>query len=309
MTLLARVEAQLFAPSSARALGGFRFLSVGGLFLLYALYAPLSGHPDVADRRAWADLPAILYEPLWAFRWLGVGVPSSSWVAPLWWVWLLSLFTGAVGLWTRLSLVTAAAAGFVLVQLPHNFGQVTHTDAHVVLLLAVLACARCGDGLSVDAALRARKGAPEPAPSGDYTWPVWGARLVLVCVLFLAGLAKLRHAGLSHLTTDMTQRLLVNTLRYFPGVMTGPGAFIASSDGWSRLVMGGVIVVELVYPLALVSRRARPFVALSGVVMLVLIDRFFALRFAQLILAHVAWLPFVERSKGDEGEQPPAARS
>lgn len=292
MSLRARLEERLFAVDGAKALGGLRAVYVGGLFFLYAVYGPLTGHADVADRRAWADLPQVLYEPLWAFRALGLGPPSSAWVTPAWWLWLGALATSALGLWTRASLAVAAGLGFFLVQLPHNFGQVTHTDANVVLLLAVLAASRCGDALSLDAVLRRHRGLPAPEPSGEYHWPLVALRVVLVCILFLAGLAKLRHAGLAHVTSDATQHLLVNTLRFFPGVMTAGGAAIAQSDLLSRVVMGGVIVVELAYPLALTSRRARPFVAFSAVVMLVLINQFFALRFIQLIWAHVVWLPF-----------------
>lgn len=98
----------------------------------------------------------------------------------------------------------------------------------------------------------ARPGMP---PSWEYRWPLASAQFLLATQYFLAGTAKLVQVGPVWLSGDnFAQLLLIQASRQTivtPWALTLAGSPIAC---WSVAI--GTVVLELLWPLALVSRRA-----------------------------------------------------
>ena len=122
-------------------------------------------------------------------------------------IWKAALLLSCLGLFTRLSTATSFLLGAYLLGLPHNFGKTDHYDAVLVLILSIMACSRCGDSWSAHRLLSAsRRRAVERPVSGEYTWPIRLAQVMLSLVFFAAGVAKLRHAGLAWIASDKLYR-------------------------------------------------------------------------------------------------------
>jgi uncharacterized membrane protein YphA (DoxX/SURF4 family) len=150
---------------------------------------------------------------------------------------------------------------------------------------------RCGDALSIDALLRRRRGHAPAAPGWEYGWPVRAARVSLCLVFLAAGLSKLRHSGLEWVTSDHLPLLIqAMSLRRWreDGVAD---ALAPSPDLWRALAIL-TLVIELAYPLALVSVRARWVLIPSAVAMLAGFAVLMGPRFDTLALLNLAWVPW-----------------
>src|SRR5206468_2431299 len=103
------------------------------------------------DFSAWGTVSHDFWMPLplfTALQWRPLSPPALD-IAQT--VWRVALFLSAVGLFTRISTITAALLGLYLLGLPHNFGHTFHFDALLAITGLVLACSRAGDGWSIDA--------------------------------------------------------------------------------------------------------------------------------------------------------------
>src|SRR5215211_724723 len=130
-------------------------LFFAGVFLVY--------FPE--DFSAWGSVSPAFWMPMPLFTALHLEPMSSPALGLVQTLWQAALVCSAIGLFTRVSMVVAFAAGFYLLGLPHNYGHVFHFDALLVIAMGILACSRAGDALSIDAWLRGRA---RPAPSGEY---------------------------------------------------------------------------------------------------------------------------------------------
>ncbi|MDB5295795.1 MAG: putative rane protein [Phycisphaerales bacterium] len=194
-----------FAPESPLNLGICRVLFFGAEFLYHL--------PVRFD--AWGGVPGALFRPVWIFERLHVSVLPTTALLVVEIIWKLSLLLACIGLLTRAATAVAAVGALYLIGVTFSFGKVFHVGSIIVFTMGILAFSRSGDGLSVDALLRRRRGLPPAAPSGEYRWPVrmvW----VLVSVLFFnAGMAKVIRGGLDWVTSEnmavlMTQRHYMN---------------------------------------------------------------------------------------------------
>ena len=277
-----------FAPAWATDLAVCRALFCFGVLALYGgLGLPL-----------WAEVGPEFARPIKVLGLVSFAPLPGPWLEAAWGVWRLALVTAGLGLATRLSTAVAFGLGFYLLALPHHFGRLEHTDGVVVLLLGVLAASRCGDAWSVDAWLGrrwggdARRGKAEA--SGAYRWPVRMAQLVLSAVFCCAGLSKVINGGWAWVTSDTLATVLVKAQLRPAGF--GPivdwGAWLAQHKTLMVLSAAGTIVVELGYPVALFSRRAR-WVWLPGMVgLLIGIRLLIGPWFGSFMLAHVFWVPW-----------------
>src|SRR5207244_4528838 len=112
----------------------------------------------------------------------------------------------AIGLVTRVALVSSFTLGLYLLTVRNGFvGIRQHEDCVALFMLLILAAARAGDAVSIDAL---RRKAPPPA-SGEYQWPLRLMQCFLVFVLTSAGVSKLRHSGLAWPTEVFPSPLLV----------------------------------------------------------------------------------------------------
>ena len=271
-----------FTPSSPVDLGVSRALFFGGLLAWYAS----------EDFGAWGDVSPVFWEPVWLFDRLHLPVLPASAIRILAGVWRCALASAALGCFTRASSAVAFVLGTYLLAMPHNFGKLSHTAGAVVLILGVLAVARSGDAVSLDAW---RRGGRVPAAaSAEYTWPVRTAWLVLAMVYLGAGISKLRHAGLAWVTSDtLRNTLLVN--HYFQSVdqpLVSWGLVIAEYPGLCHVLAAGTVAIELGYPIALFVPALRLPLVAAGVGLLIAFRVVLGPAFLPLVICHVFWVPW-----------------
>jgi hypothetical protein len=252
-----------FVPGPAARLGLSRAIFCGVAFLFYLPH----------DFTEWATAAPAFWMPIQLFEELHIRVASSEVLFVVQTVWKISLATCALGVWTRLSTVVAAALGAYLLGLPHNFGATQHFDAIVVFALLILAVSRAGDARSIDAALRARRhgAVRQPATGPEYTWPIQAMWVMTALVFFGAGTSKLRHSGLEWAFSDNLRLLLMRGYYHVSDgdPLTSWGLIIARHSWLSRGFALSALAIETLYIAALFIRSARLFIALSGVLLLV----------------------------------------
>jgi hypothetical protein len=298
-----RWDAFWFAPDSGLDLAAARIAFFGGLLAIHG----------TRDMSAFGEVAPLLWDPVSIFRWLPQ--PATWMIQATQTVWRLALVCAAVGMWTRAATAVALVGGAFLLGLPQNLGAIRLDDTMVVPALCVMAMARCGDRLSVDRWLgtrRARAAGPPspPRPSGEYTWPI---RLVWVLMAMMygsSGFAKLRMSGLGWLTSDHLARLL---LQQHYGVEPPPlgawGLTIAASPALSHGLAAATLGLELAFPLALLSARARCLVVPAAYLMHVGIRLLFGANFLGLIVLYAFWVPWERLAAGGGAAWLPAARS
>jgi hypothetical protein len=297
-----RWNAFWFTPEAGLNLAVARIAFFGGLLAIHGTY----------DFSPFGEVSPVLWDPVSVFQWLPQPVAWVIEATQI--VWRVSLLCAAVGIWTRAATAVAFVGGAFLLGLPQNLGAIRLDDTMVVPALCVMAMARCGDRLSVDRWLTHRNrgiGPPSsPRPSGEYTWPI---RLVWVLMAMMyggSGFAKLRMAGLSWLTSDHLARLL---LQQHYGVEPPPlgtwGLMIAASPVLSRGVAAATLGVELAFPLALVSARARGLVVPAAYLMHVGIRLLVGANFLGLIVLYAFWVPWERLATAARAAWLPAARS
>lgn len=242
-----------FAPSAATNLGISRALFFGLMFSFFAT-EPFAG---------WADIPREFWSPQWPFKVFHIPVVPRDAMLLAEIAWKASLALACVGALTRLSTIAAFVLGLYLLGLRHCFGKLGAEDGVLVLVMAVLAVSRCGDAFSLDALLRARRrgrdpSAPleRPVESGEYTWPIKAAWLVVSLVFFNSALAKLRFSGVRWALSDNFSILLVQ--RFYGADPKSEFGLDLAQIGWlCKGLAAGALLLELVFPLVLVSRWAR----------------------------------------------------
>ena len=248
----------------------------------------------------WPTLPVSFGFPAPALGVLPLWLPSRGVLEGLEWLWLASLATSALGLFTRGSTATAFGLGAYLLWIPHNFGKLHHGDSVLILALGILACARAGDAFSLDA-LRSRRS--PGVRSGDYRWPLRMLRVLIAIVLVEAGLSKLLAGGVGWAASDNLSLMLVKAnYRAYVGVapVSSLGLELARHEGLCRLLAGATLLLELGHPVALVSRRAAAVLVPTGFTLLAAFFLLVVPAFYALLCCFVFWIPWRD-------QQPPVA--
>jgi hypothetical protein len=277
-----------FQPASASNLGFCRFLFVGLMFWLYR-------H---ATFEAFARVPEVFLFPHGYFAQFEVPIASAEVLGPMTLLWKASLVLGALGLFTRASLLLALVLSIYLLGLPHNFGKVNHADAVVVLVLLTLALSRCADAWSVDRLVRRfRFGrAPErdrPEPSGRYGWPIRTVWLIVSLIFASAGVAKLRGAGLAWMHPENLTTILVQHQYYYGGMApTRWGLTIGQHPAVVVLLATGTLLIELGMISAMFSPRARAVLVPAAIMMLGGFSRLLGVTFTALAVAFLFFVPW-----------------
>jgi predicted DCC family thiol-disulfide oxidoreductase YuxK len=279
-------DAFWFTPGPASTLGACRVLFFGSLFLW-------QWHHDFST---WGRFSSVLWMPVWLFDVTNIPAFPSPVIAAMQSVWKTSLLLGAIGLFTRPAMVVAFVLGTYLMGLPHNFGQTQHFDTLVVFASGALALSRAGDACSADALIAAAHGraAAPPRDDGEYRWPirfVWVAMALIFCA---AGLSKLRHSGLESIFSDNLARLLQRQQYHISDgePLTRWGLLVARHHVAARGLALASVSIELLYPLALFSRRARYVLAPAGLAMLLGIRLLMGPTFEQFMMCYVFWVPW-----------------
>lgn len=275
-----------FAPSSPTTLGVCRAVFFAGILILYA----------PRDFRELADFPPVFWTPVTLLKVLHLPLLPREILGLVAMVWKVALAAACLGLLTRWSTAVSLVLGVYLIGALASFGQITHTHMAVVFTLGILALSRSGDAWSLDRLIRVGRsgpGVPRVEPSGEYTWPIRMVWLVLALIFLGAGISKLRHSGLAWAFSDNLALILI--VRNYDAGWTPPtplGLYLAEQRWLCRALALGTLVIELGYPLALLSRAAR-WVAVPG--MFLMLGGFRLLMgpvFYPLMVCHVFWIPW-----------------
>jgi hypothetical protein len=261
-----------FAPAPPEALGICRML-----FFAYMLRLA----PEIATT-AWASVTRALWLPVHVFAVLGLRPAPPAVLAVLDVVWVAALLLACVGWCTRASAVVAALLGVYLLGLPQCFGKVDHWSGLLILAMLILALARCGDAVSVDAwraARRARRAGRSPAvpPSGEYRWPIQLVRLTMTLVFFAAGVAKLRFGRAAWFDPANMAAILIQPHYALDRSLPELGLWIARSPAAAAFLAAATVLTEVSAPLALVG----------GLPALVIIGTLFTMQLGNALLLGV----------------------
>lgn len=275
-----------FAPRPASNLGISRLLFFGLLAPFYI----------IQDFSIWGSVTPALYQPIWLFERFHLPLLSPPALHVLEGIWKISLVLAAVGLVTRPAMAVAAVLGTYLLGLPHNFGQIYHFDAVLVLAFWILAFSRAGDAWSVDSLIRTYRQpeAAAPAPSGEYTWPTQLILTALSLVFFAAGVAKIWTSGFAWIASDH-MAILLHRVQYHisdADPLVNWGSHIADVRFAPQLLAAGTIVAETIYPLALFSRRLRIPIVLGGIGLIVGIRLLMGPTFEHFLTINFFWVPW-----------------
>jgi len=276
-----------FQPATPVNLAVCRGLFYGALFLFYLR----------TDFSVWADVSPAFWLPISLFRHLHLPLLPKAPLIAIQVVWKSALALSCVGLCTRLSTLTAFALGAYLLALPHNFGHTSHHDAILVFVMGIMALSRCGDGLSVDSLIAARRGkrrSISAVSSGEYTWPVRMVWLVMALIFFAAGVSKLRYSGLGWATAGTMATLLTVSHYHFSNAdpLTSWGLPLAHSVWLCRLLAETTLAIEVGFPLALFSSRARSVLVPAGLLMQAGIRVLMGPTFGQFMICYLFWVPW-----------------
>ena len=203
---------------------------------------------------------------------------------------LLSLLLSTFGLLTSFSTKVSLLLVIFYEGLVRSFGHYNHDEMLAVYYLVVLAFVPCGDDFSLDHWL-GRKRAGQS--SFIYGYPILLMQSLMAWVYFSSALVKMRVAGLKYLSAD---NLPVLAIFHSLDNLHDTGFRLAFWLPQVRVVLpfvvGLVLVWELVFPVAIVWRRARWWILGFGVLFhiatLFLMNIFFPYQLA-MYLIFVDW--------------------
>jgi hypothetical protein len=257
-----------FAPAPAERLAALR-IAVGGFATLWMI----GRLPELA---AVASGPASLFAPVGAIGVLNAPLPPVVAIAiAVATIALLAAFTAGVGY--RAVAPLAAAGALWTLSYRSSWGMVFHTDNLVVLHLIALACAPAADAWTLG-----RRGAP-PREAG-YGWAIKLLAALTCATYVVAGVAKLRLAGLDWLDGDqLRNQIAIDNVR--KALLGGATAPLAASLVGHRAALAALsiatLAIELGAPLALLGGRVARLWALAA-----------WLFHAGVIAAMYVWFPY-----------------
>ena len=201
-----------------------------------------------------------MWVPVSFFKAFDVPILPTSTLRTLDVAFYVASMMASVGLLTRASMATSALLALYLHGLPNDFGKVNHSSNVAVIFALFMAMSRAGDKWSVDALIRKliKRPLKMPERSGEYTWPIRSAWLLLVVMYGSAGICKLRTSGVEWATSDNLQRLLLRH-QYSHAPPTRLGVWLAGHPDLCHVFAGAAMVIEFLSPLALLHRYPRFF--------------------------------------------------
>jgi presenilin-like A22 family membrane protease len=108
-------------------------------------------------------------------------------------------------------------------------------------------------------------------------------------IFFGAGLSKLRHSGLEWIFSDNMAVLLLRA--QFEGKSAVPWGFFLAQHQWlTQLVAAATVAIEVGYPLALFSRRARWIIVPGAFSMQIGISLIMGITFATFLILNLFWV-------------------
>lgn len=203
--------ARFFAPAPPQRLAMLRIL-VGTYGVAWSLVR-------LPEHLRHIDQPATRWQPIGVLSALGNPLPDGL-------VLTLAVATPLLGLayaagwWFRASGPAFAVSLLALATLDSSWGQIFHTENLMVLHVGIVALAPSADALAIGrrqpTTPAPRRGAANADVGGStvegfrYGWPVRLAAVVVVIAYMVAGLAKLRVAGLGWVDGDVLRNLVAH---------------------------------------------------------------------------------------------------
>jgi hypothetical protein len=250
-----------YTPAPAARLAMLRAL-VGAYALVYLLVRS----PSLLSVVRFADAE---FAPVGPVRLLAQ--PLSAWAVYA--ILIAALLSGAAfvaGALYRFSGPLFALSFLWVTSYRSSWGMVFHTENLTALHLVLLSLAPAADTLSFDARRRSgarRDDAPPPLQvSGRYGWALRAICALTVTTYVLAGVAKLRLAGVHWLDGDLLRaQVAYDNLRKIElGSVHSPlGALLVQYDWPFRALSWASLLLELGAPVALFSFTLARFWALS----------------------------------------------
>lgn len=256
-SLRERVASWWFRPAPPERLATLRVLIVG-----FALIWLLGAAPIVLGV---AEFPPERFEPVGVAAWLSTPLSGVLVLA----AWLLALASGVaalLGLRFRASGPVFALALLWVTTYRNSWGMIFHSENLLVMHALILALLPAADAWSLDARRAAAAGRPSPGPHERYGWGPMLMAAVAASTYLLAGIAKLRNAGLEWLDGEvLLGHVAWDNLRKLElGDMHSPiGAWLAGHPWVFAPLAWMSVVLELGAPLALFGRRLAKLWALG----------------------------------------------
>ena len=254
-------RAPAFAPPGAWQRFWFAPASPVGLAVCRALFFGYLAARVAPDARVapWGGVGDAFWMPTHLFALAGLGVAPAAVLHAVDLLWSVALLLACVGLATTIATRASLVLGVYVLGLPQCFGKIDHWSGLLVLLMAILACARCGDACSIDALLarrharRAGREVQHARPSGEYRWPVQLVRVTMVLVFFAAGVAKLRFSGLAWLDPHNMAIILVQPHYALDRALPALGLAVAGIPALTGTLALLTLLAEVLSPLALLG--------------------------------------------------------
>lgn len=167
---------------------------------------------------------------------------------------LISLFMSMMGYLTSITTKTSALLVILYQGLLRSFGHFNHDEMTGIYFLLILAFTPCGDAFSLDSVYRPRN----DRKSSAYGYPILLMQLVLAWCYFTAGLSKLRISGLAYLGGDNLAIQAINhSLDNLHETQFRLAFWLPQFRDYLGLIMTITIAWEILFPLAIFSRRLR----------------------------------------------------
>jgi len=271
-------------PNSALALGVVRVV-VHGTFLVSVFVTSFS---------SLGELPATLLRPVGVMKLVPWGVydalltPRNMTLLKL--IMLLSLLLSTTGYLTSLTTKLSLVLVVFYQGLVRSFGHFNHDEMLGIYYLGILAFTPCGDGFSLDS-WSSRKSANKSGFA--YGYPILLMQLLMAWVYFSSALIKLRVAGLSYLSPDNLPALAIyHSLDNMHDSSFKLAFWLPAVRRSTPFAVGGVLLWELLFPLAVFFKRLRWWILGLGVLFhistLLLMNIFFPHQLA-MYLVFVDW--------------------
>ena len=201
-------------------------------------------------------------------------------------------WTGMLGVFSRTSALLAALLGTYALGIPQCFGKVNHYH-HLIWFALILAASRCGDALSLDAFIAARRRAKQdltqaPVGSQVYGLPLRFVWLLMGVLYFFPGFWKVWTSGFDWALGDNLRFQLYAKWFELDGWM--PFFRIDHYPLLYRLAGLGTLIFETSFIILVFFPRLRPLAVSSGLAFHTMTKTFMRISFASLELSYVTFV-------------------
>lgn len=238
------------------------------------------------------DLPLSLYQPVTFHKWLSLPPPSSIWAPWLLLSWKISVVSAALGILSRVSMLTSFFLGYYILGLSWCFGDTHHHHIAPVLVWGILALSVNDRYFSIVNLFSKKLKNERP----DEAIFLKLAQLAFCLFFFFAGVSKLRHAGLDFLSSEnfqiqifLTQYNIIAKSHFNLQLQN----WLIQNDLVCSFLAAFGLMAELLAPAAFFMRSKWRFVPIAMLAILqVGIYFVFNLKFLVMGSIYLLWIPW-----------------